>query len=314
MSKKFELSFNVSDLPAFVNQNTDLMLEKINETTMLGIVEQVVDQQGSFPLNTLTNTIYVQLDACGFNPSGQTTAFGQDTVVLKNLKTDESLCAKDLRSKYVSQLYKIGADGSTLPFESFIVEGKSKLLAQTVEKLFWLGDTTGGVGNLAMVDGVKSFLDGKGSVYIAAATGVTVATAFDKVDLMCMSIPNDIINLSDLKLFVDPIIFRQYVSALKKAALYQGTAFQMTAYGNTMMIDGFNVEMIATNALLSTGSMYLTPASNLVFGTDLTSDTTNIKITYYERDETFDVKGRWAQGAGVYFPQFVVHNVSTISI
>jgi hypothetical protein len=63
MSKKFEMSFDVADLPAFVNQNTDLILEKINETTMIGLVEQVVDQQGSFALNTLTNTIYKLFDA-----------------------------------------------------------------------------------------------------------------------------------------------------------------------------------------------------------------------------------------------------------
>lgn len=313
MSNKINMAEVITELPDFLNENTDLMLEKLWEATTLGSgIEKIVDQTGKFALNTLANEIYLQANTCGFNPSGSTT-FGQEEVQMEYLKTDETLCAKSFYSKYASQLYNIGADGSTLPFETFIAEGKTQLLAKTIEQLFWIGDKTGS-GNMSMADGIVPFLNDKGSIFASgAAAPITKANAIEKVEAMVDAIPVEIFNMSDLVIYVDPIVFRNYVNALKDSNLYTGNAVTIETYGKTIMIDGWDITMISTDGLSGTGFMYLSQLSNLVFGTDLDSDLTNVKISYYERDEVFDVKSRFAFGVGVYFPALLVHNNAAIT-
>lgn len=315
MAKEFKMGLDVSDLPDFLNENTDIVTEKLwSATTLSSGISVIVDQKGKFALNSMTTDIYLQSNqACGFTPSGNTSLLSAE-VDIENLKSDDSLCAKSLLSKYYGYAYGVSTTGEPLPFESYIVETQSKKLAQITEKLFWTGDKTNGTGNMVWVDGVAVYLDGKSSNLVTSASGTTTKdNVIQKIEDMYFSLDQEIKEGTDNAMFVDPMIFDLYTAALKTSGLYQGTAFQLKEFGRVYKVDGWNIEIISTGGLIGTDFIYASSKENFVWGTDVSGEETNVSINYYDRDEVFDIKSRFNMGVGVYFPNYVSHNNPAIS-
>lgn len=310
MSKKFDFSFDVTALDDFKNENTGLVNEMLySPTTIASGIEVIVGQKGDFALNTLSNDVYLTAAACGWNPDpSNAVTFGQQDVALETLDLKQALCPKDLTSKWMSQMMRAGSNPEELPFESYIVEGITSKLAVEIEKMFWQGSKTTGAGNLALVNGMAEFLDSKGSVYVAAASGaMTKTNAIDQVDAMVAAIPVEVLERTDLAIYISPADYRTYVSALIASQYPVDNESQTKPYGKSLMIPGYDVEMIMTGGV-PTSLMYATSKANLVAGTDLMSDAENVEIWYSKDNDEYRVKTTFKIGVGSYFPEFVVHN------
>lgn len=311
---KYEFSFDVSALTEFKNENQPLMAEMLfTPVTIASGIDVIVGEKSTFKLNSLSNDIYLQAAACGWTVSGSTN-FAQQEIVVDTLDLKEALCPKDLTTKWMSQLMKDGANVEEVPFESFIVESKTKKLSTVIEKMYWQGDKTSGTGNLALVDGMEVFLDGKTSIYVEQTGATTISNVIDRIDAIVNAIPEEILDLADLAIYVGSDIYRTYVNALLKSQYPVSNESQNKPYGKSFMIPGYNIEIVMTPGLTGTGDIYSSSKENFVFATDLTSDLENMDIWYSKDNDEIRIKSSFRMGVGAHFPELVVHNNADITV
>lgn len=313
-TKKYDFSFNTGNLVEFKNENQPLMAEMLfSPTTVASGIDVVVGQKHDFKLNSLDNDVYLRASSCGWTVSGSTN-FGQQTVEVETLDLKEALCPKTLTSTWISQIMRAGANPDELPFESFIVESKTKKLATEIEKMYWRGNKTTGTGNLSLVNGMAVFLKTDGnSIYVAQTGATTINNVIARIDEIVNAIPEAILDSPDLAIYVGSDIYRTYVNALLKSQYPVSNESQTKPYGKSFMIPGYNVEVIMTAGLTGTGHMYASAKSNFVFATDLTSDMENIEVWYSQDNDEYRLKTSFRMGAGAHFPELVVQNNSYIA-
>jgi len=316
MSNKYDFSFNVSALTDFKNENTAVVQELMfSPTTIASGIELIVGQKGDFALNTLANDVYLSAAACGWTvDASNSVIFGQSTVELESLELKQALCPQTLTTKWVSQLMRAGSNPEELPFEQYIVDGIVSKLGVEIEKMFWRGNKSTGVDNLSLVDGMAKYLTGKGSIFVNDASGdITVSNVIDKVNALVLSMPDEILERTDLAIYMGPDTYRTYVAALIKSQYPIDNTSQTKPYGKSLMIPGYDIEAIMTVGLSGTGFMYATSKANLVAGTDAMSDSENIEVWYSKDNDEYRLKTTFKFGVGCYFPQFVAHNNPAIT-
>lgn len=312
LNKKYDFSFNVSALSDYTNENTGLVAKAVKGAkTIGGGIEILPGQKGDVKLNVLSHNLYLQAAACGWTTSG-TTTIGQVSVDVCPIDYKEALCPKTLEPKWLGQIMTQGSDPETLPFEKYIIDDKIKNLSSQLEYLFWQGNTATGTGNLALCTGLIQSLSGKSAVYVAAATGTTAANIIASVNAMVTNIPEEIALENDLTLYMSVANYKLYTAALRLANLYHYNGEDGT--NMTCSIPGTNVTAVATPGLTGLGGLYLTTKSNLVFVTDLLSETEEMKMWYSQDNDEIRIKAGLKFGVGCYFPTFVVHNNSALGV
>ena len=303
------MSLDLTGLSSYTNENLFPLVKKAvlgGRTTDLITVQPGI--KSSATINTINSTIVAQAGACGWNADG-TTELGQEEISVTAIKINESICLENLEGYYTQVQMRPGSHNEDIPFEAIFADEKADQVSALVEDLIWKGDVAGS-GNLAMVDGlvkhVSASVDAGFGVDSAMSGSLTAANIIDAVDTMVLEIPTDVINAEDLTLFLGYDAYRTYAKALRDSNLFhydgkEGADFQM-------FVPGTNVKVVAQRGLNGTDKMYLTPASNLVLGTDLLNDTEDFKIWYSQDNDEVRFLAKWKMGVGVAFPTFVVQH------
>lgn len=310
------MSLNVAGLTAYTNENL-IALMKIGilrgRTADLIAVQPGI--KSSAAINLLNSTLVAQAGSCGFNPQG-TTALTQREIPVCPLKVNESICLDTLETYYTQTMMKAGSYNTEIPFEQIFAEEKAEKIQALVEDLIWKGDTTGS-GNLALCDGfIRLFtalgFGGTGVINgnptgITVATGITSANVVSIINGMLALQSTDTLDLEDNYLFVGYDVYRLYAAQLRTLNLfhYDGADNQEANY--MMYVPGTNVRIVAVRGLNSTSKLVLSPASNLVLGTDLLSDYENFSIWFSEDNDEVRFKAKWKQGVQVAVPGYVVY-------
>jgi hypothetical protein len=302
------MSLNVSALGAYTNEN---LLPLIKKSVLEGRTNQLITVQpgikSAATINTIGSTIVAQAGACGWNP-GSTTTLGQRPISVNPIKIDESICLNTLEDYYTQVMMRPGSYNEEIPFEAIYAAEKAEKINTLIEDIEWKGDTVNGSGNLALADGFIKYISASiadDSLGVLASTGsLTANNILDRVDNMIALVPTDVIAVDDLKLLVGYDTYRTYAKELRDANLFhykgdEGANFRMYAPGT-------NVEVVAVRGLNSTNKAFLTPASNMIFGTDLLNDAESFDIWYSKDNDEVRFKAKFKMGVAVAFPEFVV--------
>jgi len=306
-NKKYDFAWSQS-LTDYTNENTGLIATALySAPTIASGIEILVGQKGDVKLNTLDHNLYLQSAACGWTVSGDT-KLEQVSVSVCSNDYKEALCPKTLEPKWYGQLMAKGSNPETFPFAQYIVENKMGALEAEVDRMFWQADSTNGSGNLALCDGIGSFLSGAtGDVYVAAASGTSTASTINaKVQAMIDGVDERAYTEGDLTLYMSVANFKFYVQYLISANLYN---YAQNVAGKTLevTIPGHDIKVLGVGGLRSTTFMYLTPASNLVFVTD-SMDDGDLDMWYSRDNVEVRLLGSFKFGVGVYFNELMVHN------
>lgn len=299
------MSLNLLGLTAYVDQEK---LPLIKKSILKGRTAELITVQpgikSAAAINILGSTINAMAGACGWAPSGST-ALTQRNITVVDLQIPEAICLTDLEAYYTQKMMNPGSYNETIPFEGLYAEEKADQIQALVDDLAWKGNTSTGVGNLALVDGfIKLLTAANGCVESSYSGSFTAGNVVDAVDDMVAKVNTDVINLDDLKLMVGYEVYRLYAKALRDANLFHYTGAEGTDF--RMMIPGTNVEIVAVRGLNNTNKAYLTPASNLYMGTDLLNDAENFAIWYSQDNDEVRFKAKFKLGVQVAFPEFVV--------
>lgn len=300
------MAFNVSSITQFTNETASkLIKEAVATGKTIDIINLLPGVKYKQTLNILDNTISVQNATCGFTSNGSI-AFLQREVEVVSMEIKESLCQKTLESYFLGQSFKAGAPVDN---ELGLILGESYVekIKEFNEISMWQGVAGSTTSTYNKFDGFITLLGTEATRVIAtASTTFTSSTIIAGVDIMVNSIPEDILDRSDLHLFMPYSLYMLYTNALRTANLYQGNVGDNANYVTT--VPGTDIKVVATKGFIGTGYMVLTYAENLVFATDLMNEEEKFAIWYSQDNDEVRVNIQWKAGVQVYFPNLIVCN------
>ena len=295
-------NFLVSSLPAYVEQNRDLIIKNF---ALVG-----TDTRSRIGLRTGIKTgqkvpfldfgiVLQDGSGCGFNPLDEAT-LSQRTIEVEALKHDGQLCPETLLGTYAEYLVRINATENDIPYEQYLMDAMTREVNKVIEKLIWQGDKTNGTGNMAVMDG---FL-----VQLAADSDVIPATAgadiYASILAVYMLMPDETLDRGGV-IFVSPSNYRAFLQALVAATMYHYSGPQDAA-PESFIIPGTDVPVIKTPGLAGSDAIVGSFADNLFYATDVEGDETDLDLWWSNDDRLFKWQAKWTSGVSYFFPDQIV--------
>lgn len=268
----------------------------------------------------MANNTISQVDArdCDWTPTQRFT-LSEARMQVRNYKINEEQCLEDLESVYSEMVFNsIGATKDKWPavgepesLESAIMFHLQNALSNDIERIIW-----GGSGNTVagIHDGIldKALADAN-TIKVANPVTIDATNVLSEIKRVYDAIPNEVLNDGEyepekaaVRIFVDMNIMRY----LKQALSTTPTNYQVTLPSFTY-VDGkvyyMGVEIVVVG--LPANTMIAASKDNLVFLTDLLSDTTELRAQM--GNDLIDeakvyIKGAYRANAGFIFADEVV--------
>lgn len=305
------MSLNVNGLTAYVDENKMALIKKsVLGGRTLRYINVQPDIKSSATINIINSNLVAQAGGCGFNDDG-TTVLTQQTLSVTPLKVNESICLDTLEEYYIQKTMRPGSYNEDIPFEEIFASEKADKINALIDDLIWKGNVST-TGQTSLVDGFIKLADVtfSGSVVtgnVGSVTAITASNIIAIVDGMSSVVPNDILGLDDLHLFVGYDFYRTYALALRNANLFHYTGTENQGEDFSQMIPGTNIRIIALRGMNGTNKAFLSSASNLYFGTDLLSDAEEFQIFYSADFDEVRFRAKWKMGVQFAFPTNVVY-------
>lgn len=268
----------------------------------------------------MANNTVSQVDNrdCAWSPTQRIT-LNEATFQVKNFKINEEQCMEELDSIWSEMQYReIGATKDQWPtntdgnesLESAVMFHLQNSLSQDIERIIW-----GGSGNT--VAGVQ---DGIVDKALASATSIKItgqtidaANVLGEIQKVYDAIPNVVLNDGEfdpekaaVKIFVNMDIMRYLRQALSTVATSNQVILPSFAVeGGKIYYLGVEIVVVG----LPANTMIAASKDNLVFVTDLLSDTQEIRAQFGNdlKDESMlYIKGAYRANAGMIFDDELV--------
>lgn len=296
-------NFKVDTLPAYVQENKDLLLKNF---ALVGGTRSRISVQtgvkGSAHINFMEIAPTLQDGTgCGFTSAGDVT-LTQRTIETAPIKINLDICPKTLRGKYAEYLIQMNASEQELPFEQYIMEGVTNVLSRKIENLIWRGDKTSGDTDLKWFDGLLKVAEAEDTV-----KDVTIDTnsIYDAILKVYEALPDEAIERG-AEIYVSPANFRKFVLELV-AKNYYHYAGPVEAAPTEFYFPGTNAKVVLTAGLTGVNDKILgTFAKNLFYGCDMENDEEVIDLWWSNDDRCYKLAAEWNGGVQIAFPDMVV--------
>jgi hypothetical protein len=312
------MAFNVDALAAYTEQNeallvTDSVLGAKTAALIKSAGNVMVGVKSAETINIMdTDAIFQAGGSCGFNASGSTT-FTQRTVTVGKIKVNESLCPKDLESKYLQKALPTGSMYDSIPFEQEFANKKAKTIAEQLEIGLWQGDTTSVNVNLNKFDGLVKLIGAASGVVAANASTfisgaplstITAENVISIFDGVYQAIPAKVVAADDMTIFCGQDLFRTYTIALKNSGSF---FYQIDVKADSeFVLPGTMIKVVALAGLNGTNKVYAMRLSNLFLGTDLLNEEEKFEIFYAKEADQVRFVSEFKMGVNVAFPDEIV--------
>lgn len=298
------MAFNVSTLPAYVQDNKDLLLK--NFALVGGTRSRISIQTGvkhSAHLNFMEVAPTLQDGAgCAFTNAGEV-SLTQRTIETAAIKINLDLCPKTLRGKYAEYLIQMNAAEHELPFEAYIMEGVTNVLAKKIETLMWQGDKSKSAdANLKWVDGFLKIAEGESEVKDVT---ITTDSIYDAIAKVYAELPDEAIERG-AEIYVSPANYRKFMMEMVEKNFFH-YAGAVEAAPTEFYFPGTSAKVVMTAGLTGVNDKIVgTFAKNLFYGCDMENDEEVIEIWWSQDDRNFKLAAEWNSGVQIAFPNMVV--------
>lgn len=295
-------SYNVTGLPAYVNQNRPLLL---NEAILGGVSARLftlmAGVKSSAALNILASeVVFGDGSVCGWNEAGAAT-LSQRVLTTGQIKVNMAVCDKTLLGKWAEYQVRIAAGQKNLPFEEDLMRDLAKRISNVLEVAIWRGDTSSASANLNKFDGMIKLLSASGSGAISSAA-VSGETKIQAVKRTLLAMPSGTLT-EDAVIFCGTDFLRDYEQELVAANLYH---FEPGRDYDEIRVPGSRVRLVATVGLDGQNYLVAGQLSNLFFGCDLMDDSEKFEVWYSQDNREFRIAVEFNAGVQVAFPGNVV--------
>ena len=300
------MSLNVSALADFSNQVAGKIVPKIVYTG--NTAEYTSVQEGIKyiePLNIFEVDLYVQSGyGCATSPSGSA-IFTQRNIQVCGRQSFDSLCLKDLDTKYLG-ISSLDAGSYNTTWK--LAETYTELITNQMKKKndIFLWNATSSVD---CSDGLLALTaTGSGVVEVPSATTPSLAN----MDAMIAALPADVADRDDLTFFMSVGNFRTFVANVRSANSYYFNPDSIANRGGVldMVYPYQNIRVVGTAGLQGSNRMILAPAKQIVVGTDLVSDVDNFALWYDLNTDSLRHRLSCKLGVQISFPEFIVSNLA----
>ena len=214
---------------------------------------------------------------CNFTDHG-TLALTESILTPKNLQINMQTCKDTLLSSWEAETMRAGAMNNNSPkFEDYVISYFTQHIADAVESSVWSGAAatngqfegflTGTTGAFAVNGNVVQTNNTGG-----AGTAYTAANIISNLQTIAAAIPSTVYGKEDLRIYMNWKTYRLYVSAIS-ALGYVNMYSMNNDYEATF--EGIKLSVVYG---MPDDKLVAAQVSNLFFGTDLISDTTQVKM------------------------------------
>ena len=214
---------------------------------------------------------------CNFTDHG-TLALTESILTPKMLQINMQTCKDQLLQSWEAETMRAGAMNNNAPqFEDYVISYFTQHIADAVESSVWSGAAatngqfegflTATTGAFA-VNGNVVQTDNTGG----AGTAYTAANIISNLQTIAAAIPSTVYGKEDLRIYMNWKTYRLYVSAIS-ALGYVNMYSMNNDYEATF--EGIKLSVVYG---MPDDKLVAAQTSNLFFGTDLISDTTQVKM------------------------------------
>lgn len=317
------MAFSLGTMTAYVEENkADLITKAILGAKTLGLgVDIRTGIKSSAKIPVLESTVPFQASACSFTTSG-TTTINQVSIAVTDIMFQESFCLNDLNQYYTQKYLPAGSINESLSIAQNIIDRKLAQVARNVEQMIWQGSTTYGNSTvLKQINGWLRTIDVAGTAVAATPSTLNSTNVLTIFDDVYAKVPAAAIANEPIVAFCGYDTFRLLAAKITSTYGIYGSQYTTDGVWNNweLMYPGTNMKVVAVPGMnndnaVDTGSLataarnriIATYASNLVYGTDLQSDTDNIEAWYSQDNRVWRLHGQFKAGVAVKFIDHVV--------
>jgi hypothetical protein len=317
------MAFSLGTMTAYIEENkADLITKAILGAKTLGLgVDIRTGIKSSAKIPVLESTVPFQSLACSFTSSG-TTTINQIEISTVGIQFSEQFCLNDLNVYFTQKYLPAGSNVDSMSIAQNIIDRKIAQVARNVEQMIWQGKTTYTNSTvLKQMNGWLSTIDTAGTAVAATASTLNSTNVLTIFDDIYSKVPAAAIANEPIVAFCGYDTFRILAAKITSTYGIYGSQYNTDGVWNNweLMYPGTNMKVIAVSGLnndnpVDTGSLptaarnrvIATYASNLVYGTDLQSDTDTIESWFSQDDRVYKVFGSFRAGCAVKFIDHVV--------
>jgi hypothetical protein len=311
------MAFDVTGLTNYTKEESLNLLTKAMFTAKTARMLQGAGQvlpgiKSAEILPLLYSDVYFQSDSCSYQTSGNTT-LSKRTLTVGKVKVQETLCPKDLETKYTQKALAAGEAIDMGVFTEQIGAEKAAKIAEAIETSIWQGDTTGGAGNLGYWDGFLTILGDlgfggagdpiKGNVANAYAS-ITASNIDDIITTIYSVIPAEVLGKPDLMIAMGTDTFRLYRQWLVTSNLFHYPANEIAEMEIVDPISG--IKIYGLHGMNGTNKIVAGLWSNFFLGTDMMNEEEEFEFIFNPFERRVQFHTAFKYGCQVAYPEQVV--------
>jgi len=279
-----------------------------NKVDSFEFFQPVLGNKTAVKIPNLSVGNLLQASKCNMTPtSGLTMA--EKTVSVCKIEIYQPLCTDEFENMYMSEFQKPGANNSDIPATeaAFIESAIRDSIQDSIEKIVWLGNTASGDDTLKLCDGLRKKLVNtsySGSVVTVTATTVTASNVITEMAKVKTAAPSVIKDSKDRVFLVSSAIF----DALETYQATQAIARVQDGVTQNNRLYFVNIPVVRVPSMAD-NEMILTVKNNLVWSSDMISDSDEIKMIdqrEFTAKREVIVSARFFLGFEIKFPQYIV--------
>ncbi len=313
------MALNVSALADFNNQ---LAGKIVLDTVFTGTTAEYTSVQEGIkfqePLNLAVVTPYFQGGDAVSTASGSAT-FSQRNITVTKKTAYDAWNLQTITDKYLGKMaLPEGSYEETFAIMEDLTGDLVRKSQQNNDLFLWTAVSGSTFTNSTVVpeaDGFKTLISSS-TAGVATPVGVggnviTGSTAYDQLADLVASVDTNVINADDLTIFCGPQVFLRIVQGLTNQNLYGFTPTSVEQRNGIyqLPLPGYpNVKIVGTYGLNSSERVVVGPASDMVVGTDLMSDTENFKTWFSLDDDAIKYRLRNKLGVQIGHPTYFASN------
>jgi hypothetical protein len=322
------MAFLVTGLTAYTEQNEQLLVsaslfEARTQQMILSEGNVLTTVKSAETVNRMDTDVFFQDDSgCGYTPSG-TTEYTQRTLTTSPIRVQETLCVKDLESKYLQKALPAGTTYDSFVFAQEYTARKAGKIAEALEVALWqaTGSGYGGTnGLLNKFKGIKQHIsEAGGSVVNANVTGFYGAgapiTGIDTADkakaavlAVIKALPAGIKGKNDVRIFCGWDTYDLLIAKYVDLNLYHFNPGSTNSAPNAeFIVPGTSYKVIPVHGLSGTDDIYAFRMSNIFMGVDLVNEeSSSFEIWYSQDDRNIKFSSSFRVGIQFAFPDEIV--------
>ena len=279
------MGFNLGNLTAYTQENTDLLASAVLNTEDLANVSvRTGVSAGTTTINVFSGTITEQDRDCDMADSGSL-SFDQVDITVDDKAIAQNLCPSDLREYWLSERMRPGAaGGEEVPFEEVI----AGYVAASIQKN--IADFIG-----AQLIAQVTVAAGAGNSGQTAAS--TLATIVDDLNDLYDALDETTKMKDDVVIFLSPANYRLAVRAFVAANQFH---YDFANGTGDVFLPGTNAKLVQSSGFINSDRMIALSSSYAIFATGLMDDAEQIRMIYDNVEDKVALRAYYRRGLSVY--------------